>query len=61
MPEVKVEAKDGTVTIYDGREPASYKIVNHKVTVADKDLRRFLRQVGGKEIESKPDSGKAGG
>lgn len=62
MPKVRVAEKDGEVTIYDGREPAKYTITNHEVTVKNKrDLDRFLRQVGGTEIESKPDSGKAGG
>lgn len=61
MPKVKVGTKEGHVKIYDGRLPDSYTISNHEVTVANKrDLDRFLRQVGGVEVESKPDSGKAG-
>lgn len=61
MPKVRVETKDGQVAIYDGRTPQKYTITNHEVTVKNqRDLERFLRQVGGTEVESKPDSGKAG-
>lgn len=61
MPKVKVEAKEGTIRIFDGREPEQYTITDHEVTVKNqRDLERFLRQVGGSEVESKPDSGKAG-
>ena len=61
MPDVKVNQKDGPITVaVDGGEPVTRYVQDHIVAVADDDLDHFLRVVEGSSVVSTPDTSKKG-
>jgi hypothetical protein len=51
VPKVSVQQKDGSITIaVAGDEPRSYNVSDGQVTVAEKDVERFLAVVDGSKV-----------
>lgn len=57
MPTVRVDQKEGPITIsVDGGDPVTRNVNDHLVTVAEKDLDLFVSLTGGTVTEAKPAS-----
>lgn len=51
MAKVSVRQKDGDITLsVGGDEPRTYKVSEGQVTVAEKDVERFLAVVDGSKV-----------
>ncbi len=51
MPKVNVPQRDGDISIsVAGDEPRTYKVNDGQVTVAEKDVERFLAVVDGSKV-----------
>jgi hypothetical protein len=51
VPKVNVPQKDGEVTIsVAGDEPRTYRVTDGQVTVAEKDVERFLAVIDGSKV-----------
>lgn len=51
MPKVNVPQKEGDITIsVGGDDPRTYRVSEGQVTVAEKDVERFLAAVDGSKV-----------
>lgn len=51
MPKVNVPQKDGDISIsVAGDEPRTYRVTDGQVTVAEKDVERFLAVIDGSKV-----------
>ncbi len=51
MPKVRVGQEDGEISLsVGGDDPTTYKVTGGQVTVAEKDVERFLTAIDGSKV-----------